>query len=339
MRKLIITMFVITIGLSVAAGPARAEDEEMGDVMLSVMQIDLNNKCSLIWWTEDVWAYMTNEDTSTDALYGYFMMKSLLKDYIFFSAMNPQTQSACTNIFGTPLIRNEDGVGAAAVPTHQSLQTIMPGLIAFPNKDLMDRQVISDSTKEFSVEIKYEDRKTAVDYSFDVPPDYPDAVYDAVEAMKQVDMADIGSMDEDAFLFKQLAPRMKTDIRTGIIAAPISNEFFDSYFKQDEELMNDPEAMAQAQNLVRDYSFFVLIPADDNRTRIEEAAKSAVAIDTAGNVVTVNTDAKKLFMSAIGTGGDVFEILVFPKLGRYGTVNLVLRDPESKNLASFTWTD
>lgn len=338
-RRMTAAIVALLLVMGFAAAPSAAQDERMGQVMMSVMEIDLNNSCSLIWWTEEVWAFMAHSDPGPDAMYGYYMMKSLLNDYIFLSAINPQTQGACENIYGTPLIRNSDGIGSAAVPTHDALQKIMPGLIAFPNRDLLDRPVVGDSTESYSVEIKYDNRREANEYFFDVPPDYPGFVSESVEAMKKRETADPATMDEGENLFRRLAPRMKTDIRAGIIAAPLSRDFFEEYFQNDDELRNDPEAMAEAMKLVRDYSFFILIPADENRTRIEEAAASAIAIDTSGKVANPDDEIKRNFMDSAGFPGDVFEVLVFPQLGRYGVVNLILRDPESKKLTTFEWSE
>lgn len=292
--------------------------EELAEI---IGRYDFVNGVLFTWWTDEMWALMAIEDPSTDTVMAMHVMKIISKQYLIFAAL--PLEGAAAGFSGTPVLTNDRGVTVEAAEVHPSLKKELGdmNLLIFPQRDVNGRPLVDPRTSELTVSVRYSDSRIVKRYSYALPLAYPDVVNEAVQWAQQQGTGDYANMPQDEAMFIYMAPWLRIDLSTGIIAMPINKNFM--------ELLGATEDMS---GVMSEFNVFVLVSMDpeSDLRRLKQIARTARAVNTSGRNVQPDD-------SGADMGESEGVVLFFPKLGNFGTYQLILEDPDTGKEVIFEW--
>lgn len=295
--------------------------EELAEI---IGRFDFVNGVLFTWWTDEMWALMALEDPSTDSMMAMHVMKIISKQYLIFAAL--PLEGRAPGFMGTPVLTNDRGVSVDAANVHPSLAKELGdlNLLIFPLKDDKGRPLIDIRTSEITVSLRYADSKVVKRYMYSLPLQYPDVVNRAVRWAKEQEQGNTKGMSQDEQLFIEMAPWLRIDLSTGIIAMPMNRNFMGILGATEKEM----------GSLLSEFNAFVLVSMDpeSDLARMKKMARTARAVNTAGR--TVKPEDSGTDSELEGSEGLV---LLFPRLGQRGKYELILTDPESHRDIIFEW--
>jgi len=293
----------------------------------------------VVWWTDELWAVLSYQDQTEDALLGYNVMSRMLKDYYFISPLSVDMETTKTlEISGTPILENDAGVKSIPIKVHPSLKAAMPNLMAFPKKSPDGKDIITPDTKSIKVTLRFRDAAADSSYTWNIPIKYPAIAQEAEDFLHKPQDKKIEDMSENELLSAYLPSTMLSDIGSGYLVALLPPEMFAVMLKKAPELTKDRIAKEVSQELINGHTFFAITSFDQDPKRISATAKTAKAIDTSGKTLTLDVDTYNSFLEGRSNKQEAFEILVFPQLGKQGDIKLILTDPDTGEESTFNWS-
>ena len=321
---------------------AAGAEDATGQIIMSVSKIDMDLQLMIPWWTPDVWAFMAYTDKTPDAIMGYYLMSTITKNHHIFALMPMgEGENNKPKIEGAPVLVNDKSIKSGAVPIHASLNALMPGLVAFPKKDAKGKELVTPASKFVKMRVKFKGVANEKVYQWDLPLMYPDSVKSAVQWIQSQMDKNVSDMTEDELYMHFLAPVLRVNLPSGIIAAPMTKQLFDALFQKDPDVNKDPALREFVKAMVDTKDFFIILSLDmeTNPKRLAKAVEKAVLVDAKGKKYPVDKKALDLFVSKSNMGKPDFgELMIFPNLGKGKPVKLILKDPDTGKDVVFQWT-
>lgn len=304
------------------------------------MKLDMENNASAIYWTKELWGAIANDDGGGESRMTFQVVGSVMSNYILFTFGDLKEQSAKDARLDGPItVTNSQGQTAKSVNIHPGMHEMLPNFIAFPRFDVKGNDIIGPNVNKLTATLKFEGSAKPFSFDWTLPLAYEDAVYAAVaELERQPEISNTSEMTEDELMSVMLAPTMRVDIETGIVAFHLKPELLKAMVDNKLGKMNTPEAAALIKKVIANNDCFMLMDPSEDLPRLKKVVKTAKGVKVDGKIVEQDTKTYELIMkTAKPDMSKAMDLVVFPKLGTKGTIAVRVMEPGMKKQAVFRW--